>query len=256
MGSCLPRELCPTFLIMLSVDFANCCVTCMVFMHTGGGGLSRPPVEPGVHFGGAHCDPWHCLEPPPAPLFGGGGGLPAAVASYISHLTSSSGCKITLPRQIANKFRGFYSSLYNLPDTGSAQSRLEDYLVSSQMPQLSEDVREQLEAPISLLEMQQTLGTFKLGKAPGPGGFTLSYYSTFFHLLGPHLVSWFNALGSGMSSFPTNSLWARFPNPKGGQGIGCLWPLPGHLVAESGPQSVHQSSGHLACDPHGTLESS
>lgn len=34
----------------------------------------------------------------------------------------------------------------------------------------------ELDAPITLLELQQALGSMKSGKAPGPDGFTVQYY--------------------------------------------------------------------------------
>lgn len=73
---------------------------------------------------------------------------------YISHISASNGQKAILPKQITGKFRDFYSSLYNLPDRSPAQTTMENYISSSQLPTLPTKVREELESPITLDELQ------------------------------------------------------------------------------------------------------
>lgn len=64
------------------------------------------------------------------------------------------------------------------------------------MPQISSELRKELEAPISLEELQSAIGATKPGKAPGPDSFTLQYYKQLLPTLSPYMVKLFNALGS------------------------------------------------------------
>lgn len=62
------------------------------------------------------------------------------------------------------------------------------------MPRLSEQVITELEAPITQSEMEKTILQSKLGKAPGPDGFSLGYYKIFSNLLLSHFVRAINAI--------------------------------------------------------------
>lgn len=72
---------------------------------------------------------------------------------------------------------------------------MEDYIVSA-LPQLTPEISGELEAPITLSELQDALNASKLGKAPGPDGFPLQYYKKFIPLLCPHMVELFNKVGT------------------------------------------------------------
>lgn len=64
----------------------------------------------------------------------------------------------------------------------------------SQLPSLSTKIREELNSPITLEELQLAVGEIKTGKASGPDGYTIQYYKTFLPILGPYLVKLFNAV--------------------------------------------------------------
>lgn len=85
---------------------------------------------------------------------------------------------------------------------------MENYIASSQLPRLPTEVREELEAPIMLAELQRAVGGMKPGKAPGPDGFTLQYYQSLLPTLGPYLVKLFHALSSD-TNFPRDTLKAH-----------------------------------------------
>lgn len=95
------------------------------------------------------------------------------------------------------EFREFYYHLYNLPLLTSHRSAIEEYITASNLPALSHDIREELDSPITVLELQQALGAMKPGKAPGPDGFTTQYYRTLLPILGPRMIVLFNAIDSG-----------------------------------------------------------
>lgn len=62
------------------------------------------------------------------------------LASYIPQLLSATRQKVALPKQIAHKFRDFYSSLHNLSDQSTLQAQVDDNVTSSQLPQLPREV--------------------------------------------------------------------------------------------------------------------
>lgn len=70
--------------------------------------------------------------------------------TYITHIISSRAQKTTLPMQISQVFRDFYASLYNLPTTLGSQTQIDKYIQSSQIPRLSLELREELDAPMKL----------------------------------------------------------------------------------------------------------
>lgn len=99
--------------------------------------------------------------------------------SYIPYLVDQEGRKILLPNQIVSTFRRFYQTLYNLPTKPQSQNTIEEYSSSTGIPQLSEQIREDLEAAITLEELQEAIRTSKSIKALGPHGFTHKYYQIF-----------------------------------------------------------------------------
>lgn len=127
------------------------------------------------------------------------------LATYIPYISSTNGKKAVLAKQIALEFRDFYPAPNNLPIPSPSQTQLENYLTSSQILWVSSELREELEAPITLKELQLAVGATKPDKAPGPDGFTLQYYKQFLPTLGPCL---FNALGS-QTALPRETLRAH-----------------------------------------------
>ena len=93
------------------------------------------------------------------------------MASYIPHIVTWEGKKVSVPQQISQEFKSFYSNLYNLPSTHADinPDLTSTYLEASCMPTLTTDMRETLEEPITLSEIQAALKSAKPGKAPGPG---------------------------------------------------------------------------------------
>lgn len=109
-----------------------------------------------------------------------------------------------MPKEIAHEFGNLYSSLYNLFSPFLPPSAIEEYLSSAHLSHLPSPVRQDLEAPISIGELQE-VGATKTEKAPGPDGFSILYYKT---LLGSHMLKVFNALGQS-TSFPPATLLAH-----------------------------------------------
>lgn len=129
-------------------------------------------------------------------------------ATYIPHISTCKGTRATFPTQITEEFRQFYSRLYNLPQATSSINEIENYIMSSQMTSLPQEIRDDLESPITLTELQTAIKTMKPGKAPGPNGYTLQYYKTLFPTLGPRMVTLFNKIGEG-KAFARETLGAH-----------------------------------------------
>lgn len=129
-------------------------------------------------------------------------------ASYIPQITFPDGQKATIPMQISKGFGNYYSDLYNLPSSTSKQANIDKYISDSQLPSLPLETQEILEKPITIEQLKVAIGSMKVGKAPGPDGYTAQYYKTFLPILGPHMVTFFNALGS-YTNFPRDTLRAH-----------------------------------------------
>uniref|UniRef100_A0A803J5Q1 Reverse transcriptase domain-containing protein n=1 Tax=Xenopus tropicalis TaxID=8364 RepID=A0A803J5Q1_XENTR len=115
----------------------------------------------------------------------------------ISHLTKNNS-KITDPTQIANEFASYYKNLYNLENQRNepqpTSTQIIDYLNSIQLPHPTLPQKEYLNAPITPEEVLQVITQLKIGKAPGPDGFTNVYYKTFKNIIASHLLKTFQAI--------------------------------------------------------------
>lgn len=95
---------------------------------------------------------------------------------------------------IAEVLRDYYSKLYNcekcspgdkINARGGPQSDIWHYLEMSGLPKLDANRVEDLESPISNEEFLEALRDTPSGKAPGPDGFSVSYYKQYKEILAP-----------------------------------------------------------------------
>lgn len=127
--------------------------------------------------------------------------------TYVPMIMGTEGERYLLPREIAQRFGDFYSALYNLRLNPQNQNAVEEYVSTSGLPSLASIARQELEKPITLEEVHEAVNLAKMGKAPGPDGFTAQYYKLLFPILGPYLVKMYNGLGDS-GSFQMESLKA------------------------------------------------
>lgn len=113
----------------------------------------------------------------------------AKTQTYIPHMRTPNGSKVSLPNQISQVFRDYYETLYNLPTPSNTSSIMEEYITSAQMPTLTSEDKADLDTPITAEELELAISSTKPGKAPGLDGFTLQYYKTLLLTLSPHMVS-------------------------------------------------------------------
>lgn len=73
-------------------------------------------------------------------------------------------------KMINDKFRTFYSNLYSSNCTTDFNI-MEDFFNNLDLPSLSQDLRNSLDAPITQEEVSAAISSMQSGKSPGPDGF-------------------------------------------------------------------------------------
>lgn len=111
-----------------------------------------------------------------------------ASSRLISAIRSDSGVALTDPSDINKTFVEFYTSLY----TSDSPPPPDNILDTITFPQISVESAEALGLPITILEVQEAIGSLQSSKSPGPDGFTTEYYKTFSLILSPFLKDMYN----------------------------------------------------------------
>lgn len=105
----------------------------------------------------------------------------------ISKVKSEHGVILTSQKDINHRFRKFYESLYS-SKAGSDDLIIQTFFDSCNLPILSQEDRDFLNAHLSIMDIQQTISTLKCGKAAGPDGYPAEFYKEFRDLLTPYLL--------------------------------------------------------------------
>lgn len=101
--------------------------------------------------------------------------------AFIPKLISESNTKVHATEEIADQFRKYYISLYNLShlfsdrEKSSEHGVIRDYLQNSKLPSLSDEAVAALEALLSSTVVALEMAWMQPGKAPGPDGYSLLY---------------------------------------------------------------------------------
>ncbi len=102
---------------------------------------------------------------------------------------------ITGQEQITNHIVEFYSNLYSLKET---EETFDDLFSEMELPQLNDDDRRVLDAPVSLDELERTLKGCE-ESAPGPDGISYMIYKRFWPEVGKFLLdSWNKSVSEGV----------------------------------------------------------
>ncbi|CAH2278046.1 Hypothetical predicted protein, partial [Pelobates cultripes] len=95
----------------------------------------------------------------------------------VRNLRLSSGTLTAFPDKIAEEFRQYYQSLYNLHERDGRDKRdtesirVQEYLRDTVTKAIRPDAAEELDAMITAEDIQAALKSAKTGKAPSPDGF-------------------------------------------------------------------------------------
>uniref|UniRef100_A0A670K332 Reverse transcriptase domain-containing protein n=1 Tax=Podarcis muralis TaxID=64176 RepID=A0A670K332_PODMU len=101
------------------------------------------------------------------------------------------GEEVTDPKRIRKGFVDFYEQLYRNKDKNNNR-KIERYLKEKMVRKISIEQKERLNAPIFREEVEEVIKELKRGKAPGPDGFTSSYYKEMKDILMTPLVDVMN----------------------------------------------------------------
>lgn len=108
----------------------------------------------------------------------------------IQEIATSLGTTID-PEKINDEFRAYYASLYT-SETNVEKCDFDGFFSHLEMPQVNLDMAEQLETPITALELSGALKVMQSGKCPGPDGFPVEFYRCFQNKLALVLIDMFN----------------------------------------------------------------
>lgn len=135
-------------------------------------------------------------------------------SGHVQKLTSPTGTSVIHSLKVTNTFSDYYAQLYQLPGIlpGSAEpqrtNRILQYLTKAHSPQLAASVGEQLDAPISISEIEAVIKDLPNGKSPGPDGYTNAYYKKYSEVLSKPMCAYFTSLASG-TAMPSEALIAH-----------------------------------------------
>lgn len=109
----------------------------------------------------------------------------------IGAIQASSGRMVNSPEDILSELASFYVDLYGSREAYS-NADLANYMSNIDLPTLSNKAK-QLDAPLTLKELQLAACSFPACKAPGEDGLPLEVYTQFGEQLLPKLLEVFNA---------------------------------------------------------------
>nr|XP_014353709.1 PREDICTED: uncharacterized protein LOC102366391 [Latimeria chalumnae] len=99
---------------------------------------------------------------------------------HIPSITSPEGAASFIPREINKAFRSYYAALYSTQYDAEIMSRgMRSFLDGAEVPEIPEEMSEQVSAPLSQTEVREAIGSLQSGKSPGLDGFTVDFYKAF-----------------------------------------------------------------------------
>lgn len=129
-------------------------------------------------------------------------------------LRDNNGNLVTHPQEVLKIFTSFYKALLSSPQ-GQPSSSSRAWLDNLQLPSLNLLQIDSLNEPCTDTEIIQMIKSLKTSTAPGPDGYTTSYYKKCASHLAPNFTKLFNHILEG-SHFPEEMLLANMsliPNP-------------------------------------------
>ena len=111
--------------------------------------------------------------------------------NHIAGIRKSDGTISTSSQQINDSFRSFYNTLYSSQGDLDKQ-KFDVFFANLNLPQLSDNDRDFLEAPLRIEEISQAIKSTPLNKSPGLDGHPTVFYRTFEDIVSPLLLEVYN----------------------------------------------------------------
>lgn len=122
--------------------------------------------------------------------------------SYVIGQIESETGLVSDPSDVNRQFSEFYSKLYSSEEP-SDQNTMKSFFADLDLPTVDETIRESLDDPFSLEEINHAIRCMQSGKCPGPDGFPTEFYKKFSAKLSPLLMAVFEDSFSSKSLPPT-----------------------------------------------------
>ena len=106
----------------------------------------------------------------------------------IPKIVESDGTVIKNQKEILEKTKSFYQSLYGSREDSITNIDLENELHFPNIPKLSQEESSAMEGEITLEEAGNTLKNMKSNRSPGSDGFTCEFFKTFWKQIGAFVV--------------------------------------------------------------------
>ena len=105
-------------------------------------------------------------------------------------MIDSDGNELTDQDNIFSHVVNFYQNLYN--STNPSPIEIDNYVTSSELEQIPQEITETLEGPILLHEMDAIVNKLINNKSPGPGwdGLSAEFYKTFWMDIRQIIYDW------------------------------------------------------------------
>ena len=110
----------------------------------------------------------------------------------MDRLKTPLGETLTLQEDIMKEQVRFYKEVYDKKRNFDV-TKAEDFMTDTSVPTLSDEQKQSLEVPISVIEIAEALKSMKNGSAPGPDGLTYSFLKMFWCQINTLIFESFNA---------------------------------------------------------------
>ena len=110
----------------------------------------------------------------------------------ITSIRSEDGHMLTDPSEVNASFRSFYADLYS-SEVSHDKDLCNKFLSSIQLPKMTDNGSQSLNAPITLNELKAAADDMHKGKSPGLDGIPPEFYTAFWHSLGPLFLDMIHA---------------------------------------------------------------